>query len=799
MSGPGGIINLTNGDDIFPGVGDDNSGDETVYGLDGNDQIDSGPGNDALYGGNGDDLLIGSGGNDALYGGGGNDAITDFQGTTVNIEGGDGDDTVLLSFGLVSGTLSGGAGADTLNVYSSFDLSGIALSGFEFFYTGQDIPGARTIIGTLAQFDSFETIASNPANGIGVTLIIAATGAAQSVDLSDEIGDRFLILHGSDDDETITGGGGGALLDGNGGSDTLTGGLGRDVLSGGAGTNILNGGGGIDTASYEGASGGVTVSLAVTGAQNTVGAGVDTLMQIENLRGSDFDDTLTGDGGGNELEGWFGNDALYGGGGNDTITDVRGPSTIIDGGEGNDIVQISQNFFSSGSLKGGLGADTLRLSGGGSLEQLSITGFEILEVDENNTTATAALFESFDTMLGGVGSRNVVKLTIIASGSAQIIDLSDELNSGSFPRSLDLTASSDSEIIIGGNTHDVLRGNGGDDIVDGGGAAGQDSMDGGSGVDTLSYISAGGAVTISLAITAAQDTKGAGIDTVSQFENLTGSNFADTLTGDSLDNILTGGFGDDTLNGGLGSDTADYSGAAGNLFIGLGFTGFQSVGGGLGSDLLAGVENLRGGAFEDQLKGNAGDNRLEGQDGADRLYGGDGLDTLYGGAGRDYAVGGAGNDVLYGGDETGAGDTWLSGAAGDDIVYGGGGSDRLDGDDGVDALYGGLGDDYITGGSGADVIDSGAGTDSLFGGADADIFDFNPGMGTDNIYDFTNGEDILQIDPLFGMTVAQVVAAASVYGNHAYINLGGGDGLILLNWISSANTIAQLADHILIV
>lgn len=372
------------------------------------------------------------------------------------------------------------------------------------------------------------------------------------------------------------------------------------------------------------------------------------------------------------------------------------------------------------------------------------------------------------------------------------------MNSGTFPGAVRLTCGGPNAVsVTTGNGVDVLYGSE-NATLDGGG--GNDVMYGGYGRCTVSYLSAGSGVTVSLAIDIAQDTIGAGTDTITSFEDITGSNFADTLTGDSLDNIFTGGLGDDRLNGGGGggSDTADYSVAAGSLFIGLGYTGFQSVGGGLGSDLLAGIENLRGGAFDDLLKGNAGDNRLEGQDGADRLYGGDGLDTIYGGAGRDYVVGGAGNDLLYGGDETGAGDTWLSGAAGDDSVYGGTGADRLDGDDGVDALSGGDGNDYITGGSGADIIDSGAGTDSLFGGADADIFVLSAGAGIDNIYDFVNDVDTLQIDALFGLTVTQVLAAASAFGNHLYVNLGGGDGVILLNWISAGNTIAQLGDDILV-
>jgi hypothetical protein len=51
---------------------------------------------------------------------------------------------------------------------------------------------------------------------------------------------------------------------------------------------------GSDTASYFDATAGLTVSLANAAAQNTIGAGVDTLLNFENLTGSNFNDTLTG-------------------------------------------------------------------------------------------------------------------------------------------------------------------------------------------------------------------------------------------------------------------------------------------------------------------------------------------------------------------------------------------------------------------------------------------------------------------------------------------------------------------------
>ena len=63
----------------------------------------------------------------------------------------------------------------------------------------------------------------------------------------------------------------------------------------GGGDDTLDGGGGNgDVAAYLDATAGVTVSLAISGPQNTVSAGTDTLINIEGLWGSSFNDTLTG-------------------------------------------------------------------------------------------------------------------------------------------------------------------------------------------------------------------------------------------------------------------------------------------------------------------------------------------------------------------------------------------------------------------------------------------------------------------------------------------------------------------------
>ncbi|MBC8038337.1 MAG: hypothetical protein H7X89_14080, partial [Rhizobiales bacterium] len=123
---------------------------------------------------------------------------------------------------------------------------------------------------------------------------------------------------------------------------------GSDSLYGGAGDDMLYGEGGTDTAFYSDATSGVTVSLATTGAQNTGGAGKDTLSSIENLYGSGFADTLTGNSGDNSIWGGAGNDTLRGGAGNDTLYGGAGVDTLY-GEAGADL------FF----LQAGLGNDTV--------------------------------------------------------------------------------------------------------------------------------------------------------------------------------------------------------------------------------------------------------------------------------------------------------------------------------------------------------------------------------------------------------------------------------------------------------
>ncbi len=104
-----------------------------------------------------------------------------------------------------------------------------------------------------------------------------------------------------------------------------------NVLYAAAGNNVLNGGSGTDTVSYAYSASAVTVGTVST----TGGSGRDTLVSIENLTGSNYNDRLTGNNGANVLNGGAGADIIAGGNGNDTLIGGPGKDTLS-GGTGND-------------------------------------------------------------------------------------------------------------------------------------------------------------------------------------------------------------------------------------------------------------------------------------------------------------------------------------------------------------------------------------------------------------------------------------------------------------------------------
>jgi Ca2+-binding RTX toxin-like protein len=139
------------------------------------------------------------------------------------------------------------------------------------------------------------------------------------------------IVNGSNNSETLNAADGvtndGDVILGNGGNDTIYGLGGNDVIQGGLGADTIHGGDDIDTANYIDSTAGVTVNLK-TGKGKGGSAEGDVLSGIENLTGSNHNDTLFGDDGKNVLYGRDGHDTLKGFGGLDTLWGGKGDDTL---------------------------------------------------------------------------------------------------------------------------------------------------------------------------------------------------------------------------------------------------------------------------------------------------------------------------------------------------------------------------------------------------------------------------------------------------------------------------------------
>ncbi|WP_242897946.1 DUF5801 repeats-in-toxin domain-containing protein [Aeromonas hydrophila] len=212
------------------------------------------------------------------------------------------------------------------------------------------------------------------------------------------------VLIGGSGNDTLNGNAGNDILLGGAGNDNLNGGEGNDILVGGAGNDTLNGGNGNDTASYLDSTAGVTVTVNGNN-QITGGAGTDSLSNMENLIGSMFNDSLTGDGNANVLSGLAGNDILIGGGGDDMLIGGTGSDTMT-GGTGKDTFK-----WMAGDAGG---VDTIKdFTTGANGDVLDLS--ELLSGEHTN----AATLDQYFNFASGPGSnKSTLTIDLDGSGSA---------------------------------------------------------------------------------------------------------------------------------------------------------------------------------------------------------------------------------------------------------------------------------------------------------------------------------------------------------------------------------------------
>ncbi|OLT61462.1 hypothetical protein BJP37_23080 [Moorena bouillonii PNG] len=290
------------GNDIIQG----NLGNDVIYGDQGDDVIQGNEGNDQLFGGEGDDVIQGGAGNDRIWGDSGNDVL----------QGGAGHDTFRDSAGV--NYFDGGEGRDTVD-FQNLINSGIKLNlaeGTGSYTDEQDQEVAQTLI-------SIEK--------------------AVGTNFNDE-------LIGNEANNSFSG------LDGD---DKYVGGAGNDIFRDSAGVNYFDGGEGFDTVNFQDLiNSGIKLNLAegtgsYTDEQDQEVA--QTLISIERVFGTNFNDELIGNEAHNTFFGLDGDDTITGGAGNDVIKTGDGNNTI-DSGSGVDTIELG-NGNNTIALEEGEGHD----------------------------------------------------------------------------------------------------------------------------------------------------------------------------------------------------------------------------------------------------------------------------------------------------------------------------------------------------------------------------------------------------------------------------------------------------------
>ena len=107
-------------------------------------------------------------------------------------------------------------------------------------------------------------------------------------------------------------------------NDVLVGGIGNDDFFGGGGDDLIDGQDGVDRVIYLCDPAGVIVDLTAGTATDGFG-GTDTLRNIENITGSNFNDNLTGNAQANSFWAMEGNDLIDGRGGIDQVSYYDSP------------------------------------------------------------------------------------------------------------------------------------------------------------------------------------------------------------------------------------------------------------------------------------------------------------------------------------------------------------------------------------------------------------------------------------------------------------------------------------------
>ncbi|MBR0872293.1 hypothetical protein JQ633_18150 [Bradyrhizobium tropiciagri] len=627
-------------------------------------------------------------------------------------------------------------------------------AGNDFFVGG---PGADAFTGGGG---------TNTVSYDNATAAVRADLGNPATNTGDAAGDTYSNV------QNLTGSDFNDFLFGNGVANVLTGGKGNDFMGGGGGDDVIDGGAGYDTSDYANATAGITVVLSATSSvTGNSSVGTDTLISVENIRGTNFADSFTAttsfvgeNRGFTEFEGLGGNDVITGNSSTRVAYGFAASGVTVD-------LLAGTAFSTAAGDAAGIGVDSFAGVVGPN-DFNAVNAVRGSQLADNITAAGARGFFQFiglggnDTLTGSTEAINNFDFNLarydypvvagkVNTGVVVVLDTVSTVSDKPGGTAAGTDTLIDIERVRGSDLADSFTANAGFD----GPYGNENFFEGGGGNDTISgnghtwaqYSDAFAAVTVNLQTgigqsTAGGDAAGVGIDTLTGVNGVLGSRFADTLIGSNGAQAeqFYGDAGNDTINGGGGLlDRVVYQGAPAGVTVNL---ATQTATDGFGTaDTIINIEGVLGSEFNDWITGDSNDNRLIGQDG------------------DDYLAGGAGNDILVG-------------------------------DDGVDLYanaFGTGGTDFDTGN---DVLIGGAGADTLTGGNGGDTFVYAPGSGADVVTDFVEGAGVFDRISLIGFgglhSLTDALAFASQIGSSTVFDFGGGDTLTLQG-VTKAHLVAD--------
>ena len=689
---------------LYGGEGNDtiigSSGSNKIYAYEGNDTVNAGRGNDTVYGGAGHDKLYGESGNDTLIGGEGNDKLYGERSNDI-LDGGTGNDylngdeendTYIYRRGDGSDVIQEDdiKGDDTdilrLEDLNKEDIADIIKSGNHLTIKFKD---TDTVSGDQIRFnDWFRTHSDNKYNKKieGIEFADGSKWTTASIE-------RFRVVHGSGDDDVLTGTSAKENIYGYDGNDTISGGSGNDVITGDAGDDVIDGGSGNDRIiggkGNDILSGGEGSDFYIY----TAGDGSDIINEVNDLNSKSLNtDTLF-------LKG------IVPDGINKIVrTEDDLKIHILREGSDDDIITVKDWYNTEGNVNRKI--EKIVFNENSSDAPIWTT---------NDIESRAVLEPLYDNVVTGTDGADTVR------GVAG------------------------KDFISGGAGNDTILGYDGDDIISGG--SGNDRIYGGNGNDTVTaeegdnYISSDrGDDTV---------TTGSGNDYI---KSGYGNDIVDAGEGDNRiyasagDDIITSGTGNDRIYAGDGADKIESVG--GDNYI-CGDKGDDTITTTSGNDLIkggTGNDVVNSGDGNDTIYGDIGEDIITSSGGDNYILSGKDDDTITVGDGKDYIIADSGNDTVDAGDGNnsifgGSGDDVVTSGIGDDRIYGGDGNDTItstggdnyvSSDDGDDTVTTGSGDDFIKSGYGNDTVNVGEGDNRVYASAGND--EINSGSGADRIY-----------------------------------------------------------------